>query len=521
MNESNLPPAAGGTPELDRLPPPTVEPVAVPAAPVPPPRPSMSPSSALIGGGIVIVALAAAAGGVIWMPRDGDVDHASAVARGLIGAGAGLLVATIAVLAMRRSGWWRRIGIGTAALAAIVTVAVALGAMLGAATARSADPEVARPDVDEPAPQPDGDGSGGTGGGMPGGPGLLSEHAEASLVDADGDGRPDVDADGNLIVAFDADGDGFFEGRLIPCPRPDDSGDNSPSGDDRLDADDVDGGIRLDFTCDGSTDRLIQLSPSMLRSIPSEGLDEGSLSNDLDGNGIPDGWELGGVPGAGLDPDRDEAGSPGVDDGPNEPDDDNNDNDNDNSEDDDKSDIGKTVLYLLLTLLIAGAGAALAWGIVQFARRDRSRPAERPAEDSDAEPETVDDQAAEAAIEESIETLLGHPDPRLGIRAAYAVLLDALSEAGFARRSFEAPEEHLERCLHGLQIEPGPLRELLRLFAIARYSTHEITERERSEALDALRRSQDLLRRRQALAAVPAGAGPMLPPQAPGTPSRP
>src|SRR5688500_6046212 len=109
MNESTLPPAAGGSPQLDRLPPPTAEPLAVPPAPAPPPRPSVSPSSAMIAGGIVIVALAAAAGGVIWMPRQADVDRGAATVRGLAGAGLGALVAVGVVLAVRRSGWWRRL----------------------------------------------------------------------------------------------------------------------------------------------------------------------------------------------------------------------------------------------------------------------------------------------------------------------------------------------------------------------------------------------------------------------------
>lgn len=493
MNESNLPPAAGGTPELERLPPPTVDPIAVPPAPIPPPRSSVSPSSALIGGGIIIVALAAAAGGIIWMPRDGDVDHRSAVIRGLVGAGLGLLLAAGAVLALRRSGWWRRLGAGASALAAVVSLLVALGAMLGAATARSADPEQPRPDTDEPAPNP---GEAGHSDGAPGRvPGGVSEHAEAAFVDADGDGRPDLDDDGNPIIAFDGDGDGYFEGRLVPCPPHDDE---APSADGPLGADDLQGGIHLDFTCDGSTDRLIRMSSTMLRAIPRAGVDEGSLFNDVDGNGIPDDWESG----AGIDRDGDR---PGADD---ETDDRDDDRDRDN-------DVGKTVLYVLLTLLIAAAVAAVAWGIVSFARRDRTRRPDIPSADSEPEADAVDDHAAEAAIEESIETLLGHPDPRLGIRAAYAVLLDALSEAGFARRSFEAPEEHLERCLHGLQIEPRPMRELLRLFALARYSTHEITERERNEALEALRESQDLLRRRQATA-DPGGTAPMPPPRASG-----
>lgn len=516
MTESHLPPAAGGTPErhttLDRLPPPTADPVALPPAPAP--RPSITPSSALLGGGIVIVALAAAAGGVIWMPRQDDVDRGSAVLRGLIGAGIGLAVAGLLLLIIRRSEWWRRLALGGALLAAVLAVTMALGAMLGAATARSAEPDPQRPDIDQPVdPNVDpsgGDPSGGVGGGLGGDNRLLSEHARASLVDADGDGEPDVDGDGNLIVAFDADGDGVFEGRLVPCSKSDDDG--------PLDRDDVDGQIRLDFTCDGSTDRLIHVAPGMLSTLPSGRFDEGALQSDVDGNGIADAWEFGGIPGAGLDPDRvDLAG--GADPAePADPDDEPSDErDDDDDADDDGGGIGKAVLYVLLAVLAVGAIAAVAWAVVKLLGRDRRARPGTSATTTPDDADTIDEEAAEAAIGDSIETLLGHPDPRLGIRAAYAVLLDALAEAGFARRSFEAPEEHLERCLSGLRIEPRPMRELLRLFALARYSTHDITERERGQALDALRQSQALLRRRQedaASAPVASGAGPT-PPSAP------
>lgn len=443
MNDPLPPPAAGET-----SPPPAV------AAP----RPSISASSALIVGGVALVALAAAAGGAIWWPRPDEADHGSAVARGLVGGGVGLAVAGAAVMIARRRTWWRRLGFGSALVAAVLAVTAALGSMLGAATAGRAAPSPRAPQQTATDALDTSDDRDDTGGGRTI---RLSEAARVSLVDRDGDGVADVDAFGRLIVGLDADGDGFFETRLVPCRSAE-----------RVDDGEVTdlGGVRIDVGCDGTLDRIVPLSSTMLRHEPGTRIGESQLIADAtDDINIDDDDE----------PDRPV--------------------DQRDQDDDDDRDLGPIVRTVLL-VLGAIAAAAIAWAVVRFTRRDRTERLPSPAVTTDEDHETIDEQAAEAAIEESIDTLLGHPDPRLGIRAAYAVLLDALSDAGFARRSFEAPEEHLERCLQGLQIEAGPMRELLRLFAVARYSTHEVTEAHRAEALDALRRSQDLLRERNAAA---------------------
>ncbi len=50
----------------------------------------------------------------------------------------------------------------------------------------------------------------------------------------------------------------------------------------------------------------------------------------------------------------------------------------------------------------------------------------------------------------------------------------------------EGPDEHMERCLRAADLPAGPIRELLRLFALARFSVHPITEEHRSQAIAAL-----------------------------------
>ena len=53
----------------------------------------------------------------------------------------------------------------------------------------------------------------------------------------------------------------------------------------------------------------------------------------------------------------------------------------------------------------------------------------------------------------------------------------------------EAPAEHLARCLRAAELHSDAMRELLGLFALARFSAHAITEHHRQRALTALRDS--------------------------------
>lgn len=405
--------------------------------------------------GITAIALAAAAGGAFWLPGDGQVERSSALARALIGGAIGLAVvaSTLAVTRGRRRAWRR------AALTAVAATVVALAVLVGIATTERTEqsdepPELALPDVPPPdlRPEPPDDPSG---------------EATASLVDADGDGRPDRDDDGNLIVAFDRDGDGRYDGRLVPCR------DDAPA------RPEPDGRVQLDVDCDGTIERLITISPGLLTELPP--------GVELPGGGRPDQ----------LDDQRGDDAAPAA---------------TDEETDDDTG--GGGLRAVLVTLLVIAGLAAAALAIVMLLRR-RHGDVDPPPTTPLPPPETsaIDTEAVDAALESSIETLLRHPDPRVAIRAAYGVLLDALADAGFGRLAFEAPEEHLARCLRGLAVEPAPMRELLRLFAVARFSTHDVTEVDRTAALGALRDSQDELRRQSAVVADdgarrPVGWGP-------------
>jgi hypothetical protein len=130
-------------------------------------------------------------------------------------------------------------------------------------------------------------------------------------------------------------------------------------------------------------------------------------------------------------------------------------------------------------LLLAGAmgvGALWSW------YRRKQKPLE-----ADTKAPQGDRAAMEGAIHGSIEAMLADPDPNTAIRGAYARLLMALDSCGRGRWEHEGPMEHLKRVLGTLQIRPTPLRELIALFELARFSPHHLTTTHRDRALLALR----------------------------------
>ena len=91
---------------------------------------------------------------------------------------------------------------------------------------------------------------------------------------------------------------------------------------------------------------------------------------------------------------------------------------------------------------------------------------------------TVDDLDVDAAadsFEDSAASIGDDMDPRAAIIAAYARLLDGLTESGCARQAFEAPEEHLRRSLVALGVRPEHMRVVVDKFLVARFSTHPLT----------------------------------------------
>ncbi len=107
--------------------------------------------------------------------------------------------------------------------------------------------------------------------------------------------------------------------------------------------------------------------------------------------------------------------------------------------------------------------------------------------------------AAHGAIITTIDAMLADPDARTAIIGAYARLLEELEGIGAHRRAYEGPTEHLRRVLSMLEVGPRPLRTLVRLFEVARFSEQSLTAVHREEALAALRETATFL-------TTPAGA---------------
>ncbi|MGH9135731.1 MAG: DUF4129 domain-containing protein [Acidimicrobiales bacterium] len=130
--------------------------------------------------------------------------------------------------------------------------------------------------------------------------------------------------------------------------------------------------------------------------------------------------------------------------------------------------------------VLGGVGLALVAAVLL-----RYRPA--PAtEEADADDEPMLPSDAEAGLAASLEAMLSDPDPRPAIIAAYARLLEVLEDAGGGRRPEEAPHEHLHRVLSPLGVHPAPVHRLAELFVMAKFTTHDLTEADRSAAIAAL-----------------------------------
>jgi hypothetical protein len=100
--------------------------------------------------------------------------------------------------------------------------------------------------------------------------------------------------------------------------------------------------------------------------------------------------------------------------------------------------------------------------------------------------EPVDVEKVADLLQASLDDVLNGGDPRAAIRVAYGTLLDGLAHIGLSRRPEEGPEEHMQRCLKAAELPAVPIRELLRLFELARFSSHPITEQHRARAVAAL-----------------------------------
>lgn len=135
-----------------------------------------------------------------------------------------------------------------------------------------------------------------------------------------------------------------------------------------------------------------------------------------------------------------------------------------------------------LSILAGAVAIALALAGVAWWRAGRSR---------DHMPEKAGQDAAHEAVLRTIDAMLADPDPATAIIGAYALLLEELAAAGGRRRDHEGPMEHLRRVLTILNVRPEPIRQLIELFEVARFSTHPLRAAHREQALEALHEVAD------------------------------
>lgn len=152
---------------------------------------------------------------------------------------------------------------------------------------------------------------------------------------------------------------------------------------------------------------------------------------------------------------------------------------------------------------VLGAAVALlaVAGYWLFARR-KARPTPFPKPHD--KPEAVQQRRREAvaAIDESLDALWAEADPRKAVIAAYARMDSWLARAGFGRKAYEAPFEHLDRVMGGLGATAAVGAALAELFERAKFDRRPCGPEMKRSALGALVQLRDELSAASLLPAV-------------------
>jgi hypothetical protein len=149
----------------------------------------------------------------------------------------------------------------------------------------------------------------------------------------------------------------------------------------------------------------------------------------------------------------------------------------------------KLLVWTFLGALLAGGVALVLWlliGVVRHVRARRATHEQRPDVEFDVldEPGRVAEQVVRDAEEQ--DALLRDGDARNAIVATWHRFEVQGERAGVPRRASETPSEYALRILDLADADNVPVTRLAELYREARFSDHEITERHRSEAVEAL-----------------------------------
>jgi Domain of unknown function (DUF4129) len=398
-----------------------------------------------------IVAIASAAGG-LGHNRQGEAKRSELLSRVGGGAVAGLVLGVLLVALLHAinpkhratqhflyGGGDRKFRTALKRSFPAIALLVALGALIGS---------VLTPLYPKSNNLPDQSSASNSNGGSPRG----------RITDRNGDGKGEVE--------IDADGDGIYEGYYVPC-----EGQRLPGGPLREGDGAAEGKIRVavDRDCDGDIDYYTEIRLDQIgrpETAPGQTIDKNGKVTRTNKSGTPK-TKTTKPPKPGQtttttipkDPNK----RPG------------------------SLNLPTWLGWLLVGLLAAAVIGSLVWGYIK-----RNKKLDQPGDEV-----SVDTDIMAASVAESVDLAENDPDPRKAIIASYGRLLEGLAVAGTPRRLEEGPEEFLDRSLAALSLRREPFQELTRLFALARFSQHPVTEGHRSQALDALgavRRELDHLR---------------------------
>lgn len=132
-------------------------------------------------------------------------------------------------------------------------------------------------------------------------------------------------------------------------------------------------------------------------------------------------------------------------------------------------------------LLVLFAVVALGAAALTVYRRRRAVP---PPPEPDLEPD--DAEPLVAALAAGARVLHEDPEPRAAIIGCYAAMERSLADAGSPPRMADTPAEVLSRATTSGLVRSAPATTLTGLFRRARYSSHPMTEADRTAAIDAL-----------------------------------
>lgn len=130
---------------------------------------------------------------------------------------------------------------------------------------------------------------------------------------------------------------------------------------------------------------------------------------------------------------------------------------------------------LILGSLVLGLGAVAGWTL--FTRR---------LEGDEWEREAQLKAALDEVLADTLDDLRAERDPRKAVIRTYARMEQTFAAYGVPREEAEAPLEYVERVLARLSVSSFAIERLTQLFARAKFSPHEIDEKMKDEAIDAL-----------------------------------